>query len=926
MTDLADHDVRDAVAARLGAPLAGRPVILGPGLLAGVTRPVRWLAALGCRVLVLATGRGAGPVPEPGEYALTRIALPPSASITDEFRRFDRMVRELPPGAVADIEAFDPDREGVWWAGPFVTNDAPILGRRVLGGRPQAFIDLEDKLLAEEIWAAAGVPAAPHRVVPVEAGALAAASDALATDLGVVWSGDARDGFNGGGNYVRWILDDDDRAAARGFFLPRCDRVRVMPFLEGVPCSIHGFVLPDGTAVLRPVEIATLRNVEERRLVYGGLSSWWDPAPADREEMRDVARRVGEHLRAAYSYRGAFGIDGVLTADGFRPTELNPRLPAGLNVAGGVDLRLLTLLQANLLAGIDTGLTVADVESLLPLLDDHREGSPLAVVEGRTLGGHDDFPVTVTLDADGTGGRVERADADTGSRLVLADTSLGFFAMLDPVRRAGARRPARAGQRRADGVPRPGVRRRLRHPLRRARRPGLKPVPAAPGSAGPARFLGMRVVVVGGGLGGLASAARLAKLGHDVTLVERTGALGGALTFETEDGFAWDRGAHGTLLPAVLRDLFRKSGRPLEKELELEPVDVIRHHRFEDGTEVRLPGGSRGRQVEAFDHLGAGLGQEWVDHVASYADVWETLRRHYLEVPWAPESLPPDTVRAVRRLVDGRDTLHKRLRRDFRDERLRLVAGHRFVAEGHDLRNVPAWLGLLLLPRAAVRRLDRARRLRPAVRGPHRAARDPGRDRADRAPRSPTSWSATAAASPSPPPPAPSTPTPSSCAVDPRRIPALASYVARSMPAIPPVVTHLGLAGDVPDVGHELVLHGEPMLVIRGGGRAPAGHTAWTMHGRGKIAEDMLVALARHGIDVRDRVAVRVDRSPLAQVEETGSAMGVLWQGRGTVRQRLGPTTPIAGVYAAGAHAAPGSQVPFVGLSAALVAQAIGPA
>ena len=30
-----------------------------------------------------------------------------------------------------------------------------------------------------------------------------------------------------------------------------------------------------------------------------------------------------------------------------------------------------------------------------------------------------------------------------------------------------------------------------------------------------------RVVVVGGGFGGLASAARLAKLGHEVTLLER---------------------------------------------------------------------------------------------------------------------------------------------------------------------------------------------------------------------------------------------------------------------------------------------------------------------------------------------------------------------------------------------------------------------
>jgi phytoene dehydrogenase-like protein len=54
--------------------------------------------------------------------------------------------------------------------------------------------------------------------------------------------------------------------------------------------------------------------------------------------------------------------------------------------------------------------------------------------------------------------------------------------------------------------------------------------------------------------------------------------------------------------------------------------------------------------------------------------------------------------------------------------------------------------------------------------------------------------------------------------------------------------------------------------------------------------------------------------------------MGVLWQGRGTVRHRLGPRTPIPNVYAAGAHAAPGGGVPFVGLSAALVAQVVGPA
>ena len=58
----------------------------------------------------------------------------------------------------------------------------------------------------------------------------------------------------------------------------------------------------------------------------------------------------------------------------------------------------------------------------------------------------------------------------------------------------------------------------------------------------------------------------------------------------------------------------------------------------------------------------------------------------------------------------------------------------------------------------------------------------------------------------------------------------------------------------------------------------------------------------------------------------SGSPEGVLWQGRATIRARLGPGTPIAGVYAAGAHATPGAGLPFVGLSASLVAQAVGPA
>ncbi|MDR7253842.1 UDP-galactopyranose mutase [Nocardioides sp. BE266] len=429
-----------------------------------------------------------------------------------------------------------------------------------------------------------------------------------------------------------------------------------------------------------------------------------------------------------------------------------------------------------------------------------------------------------------------------------------------------------------------------------------------------------RVVVVGGGFGGMAAAARLAKVGHEVTLLERSDRLGGALTTEELDGFAWDAGPTTTLLPAVIRDLFRKSGRPLEREVDLQPLDLVREHRFEDGTSLRLPGGSRSAQLEAVDALAPGLGRQWVDHVASYGDTWELLRKEWFERPFDDDVAP----RELTDLLGRRESLHKRLRKALTDERLRLVAGHRLVMDGHDLRDVPvfagvdayleqrfgAWTvpgGLAALGTAMAERLElrgvtvltgaEALDLVVGDAGVAAVRTAQGEVPADRV----------------------------VVAIDPRRLPALASYVRRTMPAIPPVVCHVGLEGEVPEIPHEVVLHGDPLLVVRTGGRAPDSGAAWTVLGRGRLAEDPLLALARRGIDVRRQVVARVDRSPRELVEQWGgSPHGMLWQGPRTARSRLGPRTPVPGVLAAGAHATTGSGLPFAGLSAALVAELVG--
>jgi hypothetical protein len=76
------------------------------------------------------------------------------------------------------------------------------------------------------------------------------------------------------------------------------------------------------------------REPESNRLRYGGLASWWRPNESDRNDMRSAVRRVGNVLRDRVGYRGALGIDGILTQSGFRPTELNPRISPGLAIQG----------------------------------------------------------------------------------------------------------------------------------------------------------------------------------------------------------------------------------------------------------------------------------------------------------------------------------------------------------------------------------------------------------------------------------------------------------------------------------------------------------------------------------------------------------------------------------------------------------------
>jgi phytoene dehydrogenase-like protein len=139
------------------------------------------------------------------------------------------------------------------------------------------------------------------------------------------------------------------------------------------------------------------------------------------------------------------------------------------------------------------------------------------------------------------------------------------------------------------------------------------------------------VIVIGGGLAGLAAAARLAKAGHAVELYEQSDSLGGTWApYQLESGVTVDDAPSIIGFPAPWRDLFRKSGRPLEAELArmgyalapAEPARLI----FADGAELTLPADRGGQYSALADAYGRSVAERWQQLIDRFGEVWQTLR------------------------------------------------------------------------------------------------------------------------------------------------------------------------------------------------------------------------------------------------------------------------------------------------------------
>lgn len=497
-----------------------------------------------------------------------------------------------------------------------------------------------------------------------------------------------------------------------------------------------------------------------------------------------------------------------------------------------------------------------------------------------------------------------------------------------------------------------------------------------------------RVAVVGAGVGGLAAAARLASMGHEVTICEAGGQVGGKLGLVEarlpEGTFRFDTGPSLVTLPHVLRELFADTGG-WPPGLELSPLEPLARYRFGDGTTLEASSDldEHCRRLDAA--LGMGNGDDWRAFTSRAARVWEASRGPFLESPLdGPATLARLAMRRPRDIaaIAPHRSLRAMGRRYLRDPRLRTYLDRYATYTGSDPRRAPAALaavpyaeqafggwyvpgGLHRIAEALHRRaVERGAQLRLNARvtridvdagrvtgiqlaGGERLAADVVVANTDAATVYGGLLPPTAATR------------------------SVARGLARATPSLSGFVLLLAVHGRTPGLAHHNVLFpadydaefdavfghparpvDDPTLYVSAPADnevRPPGHETWFVlvnaprHGSGRgtvdwrepalagrYADRLLDLLHRRGLPVRERVLWSQALSPADLEARTGAVGGAIYgtSSNGPAAAFLRPAnrSPVAGLFLVGGSAHPGGGLPLVVLSARIVARLVGPA
>ncbi|MFK7828570.1 MAG: 1-hydroxycarotenoid 3,4-desaturase CrtD [Congregibacter sp.] len=206
-------------------------------------------------------------------------------------------------------------------------------------------------------------------------------------------------------------------------------------------------------------------------------------------------------------------------------------------------------------------------------------------------------------------------------------------------------------------------------------------------------------IVIGAGVGGLATAVELAAAGHKVTVLEGADEPGGKMRQLSVAGVGVDAGPTVFTMRWIFDGLCAAAGTTLEAELKLHKADVLARHAWRQGGVLDLFADTRSSEAAIQTFSGSEDARGYRDFCARSADIYQTLREPYIA------SSRPGMFELVKRVGFSRldamwrtapfSSLWAALGQHFSDPRLRQLFGRYATYVGSSPLNAPATLMLI---------------------------------------------------------------------------------------------------------------------------------------------------------------------------------------------------------------------------------------
>jgi len=202
-------------------------------------------------------------------------------------------------------------------------------------------------------------------------------------------------------------------------------------------------------------------------------------------------------------------------------------------------------------------------------------------------------------------------------------------------------------------------------------------------------------IVIGSGIGGLATAALLAKDGYQVTVIEKNEQPGGRASQFKSEGFTFDMGPSWYLMPDVFERFFRQFGASTSDYLEL--IRLKPHYRifFADKTHLDITG-DKETDKATFESLEAGAADKLDAYLAASQEKYETSMKHFLyrNMDTFFDFVTKELLTRGRQLGVF-ESMDKYVRRFFKHEKLQQIIQYTLVFLGGSPKNTPALYSLM---------------------------------------------------------------------------------------------------------------------------------------------------------------------------------------------------------------------------------------